>query len=209
MRWLGGLLAFTTPLWIYLGLSRFEPRPLLLAVAALLVGRMLLRARRPDARGLRQLAVVVAAAAAVFGVAWLWNDPVALLLLPTGMNLALGFGFARTLRSGRPLVETFARMQVDDLSPSEVRYCRRVTEVWVVFFAINAALSAMLAFGASREVWLLYTGLIAYLAVGVLFACEFSVRAWRFGRHEGTLVAPLYDAVFGLLGHRAPRGQGP
>jgi hypothetical protein len=80
-----------------------------------------------------------------------------------------------------------------------------------VFFAINASISGALAASGNADLWLLYTGLLAYLAVGVLFAVEFSVRAWRFGRHEGTLLGPLYRRIFALLGHvprRAARAPG-
>ena len=44
--------------------------------------------------------------------------------------------------------------------------------------------------------WTLYTGLVSYLLVGLLYSVEFVVRSWRFGRYGGTLVEPLFRRIF-------------
>jgi uncharacterized membrane protein len=79
-------------------------------------------------------------------------------------------------------VERLARIQVADLSPAEVRYCRAVTVVWCGFFVLNGAASALLAAAAPRAWWAAYTGAISYGLVAAVFAGEYVVRKARFGR---------------------------
>ncbi|HEY5799896.1 MAG TPA: hypothetical protein VIT92_06735, partial [Burkholderiaceae bacterium] len=60
-------------------------------------------------------------------------------------------------------------------------YTRRVTQVWCAFFVVNGAIALGLAMYASEAAWSLYTGVIAYCAMGALFAGEWLVRQ-RFKR---------------------------
>jgi uncharacterized membrane protein len=145
---------------------------------------------------LRELWIPAALVGSVILSTGLSNDERMLLLAPAAVNLALLAGFGRTLWAGPPLVETLARLQVPDLPDDEIRYCRSVTLVWCGFFALNASISAWLAFAATRQTWAIYTGFLAYLLVGLLFACEFVVRSWRFGRYQGTIVEPLFRRIF-------------
>jgi uncharacterized membrane protein len=110
------------------------------------------------------------------------DDGRLMLLYPTAVNVVLLGHFAWTLRTPVPMVERFARMQVPDLRPDEIRYCRTVTWVWVTFFAANGATAAALALLAPRSWWAFYTGALSYGLVGVLFAAEYVVRKARFGR---------------------------
>lgn len=81
-----------------------------------------------------------------------------------------------------PLVERFARLQEDSLNAAEVKYCRTVTWVWCGFFSLNAVVATTLALAGTRETWALYCGVLAYVAIGGLFAGEYIVRKVRFGR---------------------------
>jgi len=74
-----------------------------------------------------------------------------------------------------PLVETFARGMGEALDARGVAYCRRVTQVWVVFLSVHLAVTVMTVF-ASHEVWAFYNGVIAYLLMGILFVGEWLVR---------------------------------
>ena len=56
------------------------------------------------------------------------------------------------------------------------RYTRRVTLAWCAFFVVNGAIAAWTAVYSSREAWVLYNGVIAYLAMGTLFAGERLLR---------------------------------
>jgi uncharacterized membrane protein len=201
------LLGLGYPFLIFAGLQLLAPREIALGLAGLLVVRGLLTWRRPTGDELKRLAVPAALVAGVLVPTLLLDDAAWLLLVPVAMNLALLVAFARTLWNGPPLVETFARLQVPDLPPDEVRYCRSVTRVWCVFFAINAAVCLGLALFAELGTWVLYTGLVSYVLVGVLYSVEFVVRSWRFGRYEGALVEPLFRRIFPA--HRRHRAGGP
>ena len=76
-----------------------------------------------------------------------------------------------------PLVEIFAHRMGEKLDADGLRYCRRVTVVWVVFLALHTGVTLWTVF-ADRSVWALYNGCIAYLLMGAMFAGEFIFRMW-------------------------------
>jgi uncharacterized membrane protein len=175
-------LAYPLAVWRALALS--GPR----AAAALVLAAVGLRAallwRRADAAARRRLLVPLVAAGAPALLAAALDDPLLLLFVPALVSLGLLFAFARTLRHGPPLIETIARLHVGELSAAEVRWCRGVTLVWCGFFVANTALTVVLARFGSLSAWTLWTGALAYVAIGVLFASELVIRSWRF-RHYG------------------------
>jgi uncharacterized membrane protein len=178
------LLWLAYPLAVWGGLALSGPRAAGALVLAALAGRTLLLWRRAEPATRRRLLVPVAAAGVPAMLAMGLDDPLLLLFVPSLVSLGLLFSFARTLRHGPPLIETVARLSVGELSPAEVRYCRSVTAVWCAFFALNALVAAGLALAGSLAGWALWTGALAYAAVGVLFTVELTVRSWRF-RHYG------------------------
>ena len=77
------------------------------------------------------------------------------------------------------------------------------TAAWCWFFVANGAVSAWLAIRGSTWAWTVYSGFVAYLLIGLVFAIEFFVRACRFGRYRGTVVEPVFRR---LLGTRPDEG---
>ena len=57
-----------------------------------------------------------------------------------------------------------------------MRWTRRVTEVWCVFFILNGSIALYTALYCSMQVWALYNGLIAYVLMGILLGGEFVLR---------------------------------
>ena len=106
-----------------------------------------------------------------------------LRLYPALVNAGLLLSFAATLRSGPSMIEKFARMRLPDLQPRAVRYTRRVTQVWCIFFALNGLTALVAALYWSRGAWALYNGVIAYVLVGVLIAAEAAFRHWVVRPH--------------------------
>lgn len=197
LRWMGAALAVAYPFLLFVGLVVFEPRVVAACLVLLLAVRAVLRGAPLRLEAARGLLLPLALVGGVLLATLLSNDERALLLLPVAINLALLFAFARTLRGARPsMIETFARLQDPELSPAQRGHCRTFTWVWCVFFALNAALTAGLAAWASTWIWTLYTGLVAYLLMGGLFAAEFLVRAWRFRRYEGSVLEPILRRIF-------------
>jgi uncharacterized membrane protein len=180
------------PFLIWLSLRSFAPRQVACAGLLLAGGHWLFR--RKSSHSLRALALPAAAVALALVPSLVWNDPRSLLATPALVSFGLLAGFGLSLR-GESVVEAIARAQHGPLSAEQTRYCRRVTLVWCVFFLANGVVALVLALTASTATWALYTGLLAYLLIGALFASEFVYRQWRFRRYVG---APT-DVVFRRL----------
>jgi uncharacterized membrane protein len=192
---LNGLTIAGYPLAVYMGLTHFSARGVGLMLCVLVLPGLVYRfrhARRED------LLVVVRIPLSVMVVALLgalFDDQRFVLAMPVLINGVLFATFASSL-SGTPMVERFARMQDPALGPAQVSYCRTVTKVWCVFFVFNAAFSAALAFFARLELWALYTGLIAYVLMGLLGASEYVVRKARFREYGAGLHDRLLARIF-------------
>jgi uncharacterized membrane protein len=104
------------------------------------------------------------------------------------------------------MAEKFARLQIDDPTDAEIRYCRRVTIVWCAFLLANGLAASWLAVAGDLEIWALYTGFLSYVLVGILFASEYTYRHWRFRRYLGSPTDPLFRRVFPP---RAPGAEAP
>lgn len=167
------------PLMIWFGQGRVEPRwlALLLLLAAL--------SRLPSLKVSRSARWLAAAALLLAGAAVMSNAMLPLMLYPVLVNAGLLAAFGYSLASPPSMVERFARMREPNLSPAAVAYTRSVTKVWCSFFVVNGALALGTALWCSAAVWSLYTGVIAYLLMGLLFGGEYLVRL-RFKRlHHG------------------------
>jgi uncharacterized membrane protein len=184
------------PLVIYAGLTSAGPRLLAVILGVLLAVHGVLSWGRRS----RALAERFLAPAAGFGgivvVAWVFDEGHFFLLVPTLVNATLLITFARTLVSGPPMIESFARLRGRELPVEEVAYCRKNTMMWCLFFALNGAVSLWLALNASLEWWALYTGGLSYLLLGTLFSVELVYRYWRFRPYDGAITDPLFRKIF-------------
>lgn len=201
--------AIAYPFIIYLALGRLSPREIGLGLAVLLALRVGLLSPHKLMAATKAFWLPVVAVAAVVGVTVAWNHPLGLLLTPVGVNLALLATFGHSLRSERPMVERFARLQVDTLSADERAYCRTVTLVWCGFFLVNGTIALWLAVRGPLAAWALYTGLIGYLAMGVLFTAEYLYRHWRFRRYVGAFTDPVLRRIFPPAEGGGTRGPEP
>lgn len=95
---------------------------------------------------------------------------------PVLVNLMMLAVFGGSLFAGQTVIEKLARLQQPDLPEKAVRYTRRVTQVWCVFFIINGTLAALLVRLGRYDWWAVYTGVIAYVLMGILFAGEWLYR---------------------------------
>ena len=94
-----------------------------------------------------------------------------------------GVEFGQGLLRGLLLLQRLARLSEPQLPEVAVRYTRTVTQVWAGFFLLNGLVVVALNFWAPLSWWTLYTGLIAYGLMGLLFAGEWLVRQ-HVRRHE-------------------------
>lgn len=169
------VLTLLYPLAIWLGHGRVEPRWL----AGLL---LLAAATRLPSLKLGGVARWSAAGALLLVAYAVWSNLLLpLKLYPVLVNAALLAGFGYSLWSPPSVIERLARLREPDFPPAAVAYTRRVTQVWCLFFAFNGAIALGTALWASEAVWSLYTGVIAYILMGLLFGGEFLLRR-RFKR---------------------------
>ena len=164
------LVGLTYPFIVYLGMGHLSPRLFALMLGTLWLARALSPRQTPLSR---TLSIAALSFCLVLALA---DSSILLLGYPVLINLALLTLFAGSLCTGMPIIERLARLQEPELPPAAVRYTRKVTWVWVGFFSVNAAIATGLALWAPLTWWTLYTGLIAYLLMGLLFAGEWLVR---------------------------------
>jgi uncharacterized membrane protein len=169
------LLALAYPLLVYYGLLHFPVKWVALAIAALLLLRLLLLRRQISEAGKALYpAILLGVVCALTSV--VLNQAGALRLIPVLINVSCLIAFALTLRHPPSMIERFARLQDPILSPDAIAYTRKVTIVWCVFFVLNGSTALYTALYTSMEIWTLYNGLIAYILMGLLFAVEYLVR---------------------------------
>lgn len=164
------LVGLAYPFAVYFGTEHLPPRLFALLLGGLWLARALTARQRPGSHWM-------AGAALVFCLLlWLADTPVLLRWYPV-LICALMFSlFGHSLISGPPLVERLARLREPDLPAHAVRYTRRVTQVWMLFFLGNGLTASALTLWAPLSWWALYTGLLSYGLIGLLSAGEWLVR---------------------------------
>jgi uncharacterized membrane protein len=163
------------PLVIWFGHGRVEPR--------WLAGLLLLAAiTRLPALKLSGVARWSVAGALVLVACAIWSNLLLpLKLYPVLVSAALLSGFGYSLATPMSAVERMARLRGESFPPVAQAYMRKVTQVWCGFFILNGMIAFATALWASEAVWSLYTGVISYLLMAVLFGAEYLVRL-RFKR---------------------------
>lgn len=106
------------------------------------------------------------------------------MMTPIAINGLLLVTFGSSLKWGPPLIERFARLQEEELSSAQVRWCRGWTFAWCAYFVFNIITLTLLIAFAPPTWWALYTSLIAYIIMGLLFAAERFGRWHRFERER-------------------------
>jgi uncharacterized membrane protein len=163
------------PLAVWLGHNQIEPR--FLAGLLVLIGLTRLHMLKIS----QAERWWIGGTLLLFIVAVWSNLLLPLKLYPVLVNAALLSVFAYSLIFPPSMIEHFARIREPNLPTRAIRYTRRVTQVWCIFFAANGVIALITALWASSATWTLYNGLIAYLMMGLLFAGEYVIR-WHFKR---------------------------
>lgn len=164
------------PFAVYYGLGHIAPWQFALLLGSLWLLRALTGQHKPGS-------VWMAVSAIGFCLLLGWLNSPALLrwypVLSSGFMLAL---FGVSLIYGPPIIERLARLSDPQLPDAGVRYTRKVTEVWCMFFLGNGLIAAALTLWAPLTWWTLYNGLISYGLMGLLFAGEWTLRQRVRGR---------------------------
>lgn len=170
-----GLTLLAWPFMVWFGLTHNSLHWLLPLIALLLILR-LWQAKR-TAGPMR----VVMQSAALVGIvlciaSTLLNTHQLLLFYPVVVNLLMLALFGGSLWTAMPLVERLARLRDPQLPPEGVRYTRRVTQVWCLFFIVNGSIALFTALQGNMRLWTAWNGIIAYGLMGLLMAVEWLVR---------------------------------
>ena len=167
-----GVITLLYPLLIWCAHGTLQPRLLALLLLAVVALRLLHFKLQARYRWLSLGALALALAAL-----W-WDVLLPLKLYPVMVNLGMLCLFGASLLQPQSIIERLARLREPDLPAFAVAYTRRVTQVWCVFFAGNGLISLGLAIWASAALWSLYTGVISYLLMGLLFGGEYVLRSY-------------------------------
>ncbi|OAI05880.1 hypothetical protein [Methylomonas methanica] len=126
-------------------------------------------------------------------------------LVPSFAYLWLTFLFGHTLWSPPSFIERLVRLQFPELVPGITDYCRNLTWVWTLFFAVNIVICAALPLIAGQTAWALYTGVVVYLLMGLLGTGEWFYRHRRFPDLE---IPPALETfkVIAMNGHKVFKG---
>lgn len=111
-----------------------------------------------------------------FVTIWVIKQPQSMYWYPVWVN-GLMFGlFASSLLSKQSMIERMARLKKPNLPNSAIAYTRKVTQIWCVFFIINGGIVVALIRLEYFHWWAIYTGMISYILIGMLFAGEWLYR---------------------------------
>ena len=106
-----------------------------------------------------------------------------IVLLPSILiNGMLLWVFGRTLRPDcMPLIERMSRLEVGELSPELIRYTRRLTVGWTLFFALSFLGAVVLAIEADLATWSWAINFGVPALALLFFLGEHAYRVPRFG----------------------------
>lgn len=173
------LLIAAYPFALYFGVRGLSARMLgygLLAMAIVRLGAYLF-ARFFRSAKVQITSVLPAIALLLIAIlAILHNSKNVLHVYPVLVSACMLIIFGLSLFWPPPIAERIARLSEPNLDATGVRYTRRVTQIWCVFFFANGIVASWTVFLGNEEVWMLYNGLISYLLMGVLMAGEWLVR---------------------------------
>ncbi|UJF23663.1 hypothetical protein L0B52_04710 [Suttonella sp. R2A3] len=104
------------------------------------------------------------------------DTPLLMMAYPLLVNTAMLVIFAASLCHPPSVIERLARIKEADLPAAAVRYTRRITQMWCAFFVCNGLMIIVLMWLNRPSWWTLYTGVIAYILMGILFIGEWLFR---------------------------------
>jgi uncharacterized membrane protein len=169
--------AIASPLLLHWAVVQESDRMLQMFFVLLALAVLAMGVRR------RQFVPHLLVAGVLVGIAYLVDVRIIRALTPVWgafVYVALAWVFGRTLRGAvTPLVERFARMEHTNGVPAElVPYARRLTLIWTVLFVLLAIGTIVLAVTTTTEVLSLFTNIVSWLLITILYFAEYAYRQW-------------------------------
>jgi uncharacterized membrane protein len=128
------------------------------------------------------LIALLAGAAAAFLLRAFWplfaqNFSIVYLIQQVGFYSIMAVTFGRSLRKGSvPLCTQLADKVHGPLSALELRYTRKVTLAWVIFFSLNLAATFFLFQFAPLRIWSVFVNFCSLPLILLMFVAEYAVR---------------------------------
>lgn len=169
------ILLICYPFIIYLSL---QYQRINLAILCLLVFFVLRLLTLPNVFSrMRWLAKIVACIGLLLAfTSWIFTKYQLLLYYPVAVNLVLFTVFCHSLTQPQTIIEKFARIRHSNLSSKAIRYTRKVTLCWCVFFILNGIIALLTCLFDNIVWWTFYNGLISYILIAILMGGEWIVR---------------------------------
>ncbi|MBU04555.1 MAG: hypothetical protein CL877_00955 [Dehalococcoidales bacterium] len=187
------LLFLAYPALVYFGTLHYSPRIVSLIIILCLIVRLF-------SSSANRLAKIVFPATLIgltlCVVSALLDNEVYIQYLPVIYSGLFFLAFGSTILHPPSMIEVFARAIAPSLSPKEVSYCKTITFIWILFFAINGLISAITVCCATFKFWAYYNGLISYILMFLIFASEFLYRHWKFRKYVGLPTDRFLKKIF-------------
>lgn len=160
------------PFYIWWAISYWHPSAALLPAALF----ALVKSFSPSADSVAARVFFASSCLLLLLALYLGQAKQAMLFYPVWINAGMLLLFSWSLWSPPTVVERIARLMEGELDDHAIRYTRKVTQVWCVFFIINGTIAAATALSGDWDLWLLYNGIVAYVLMGLLMLIEWCVR---------------------------------
>ncbi len=172
------------PVLTHIAISQHEFELALLILGTIAGLSILSRSRLEGNRSNYIFDFILWAGLFVFAVFIFFTDltRVALYFPPIFILSFFVINFGKSLLPGQEaLLTKIARIVFHDDSPESIIYTRQVTWVWTCFLTLLLIQTVALSLLASLEVWSLFTNILNYVFIGILFIAEYIYRQVRFG----------------------------
>ena len=187
------LLFLGYPALVYFGTLHFSPRIVSLIIILCLILRLILSSEN-------RLAKIVFPATLIgltlCVVSALLDNEVYIQYLPVIYSGLFFLAFSATILHPPSMIEVFARAIAPRLSLAEISYCKTITFIWILFFAINGLISAITVCCATFKFWAYYNGFVSYIVMFLIFTSEFLYRHWKFRRYVGLPTDRVLKKIF-------------
>jgi uncharacterized membrane protein len=166
-----GFVFLLYPFIVFIGLKWFEPSILGLVLVCLALTRYCFSRNKVP---IPLMKIVGINAILLLSFSAFANSAFLLKLYPVVMSFSFFSVFIYSYIKP-PSVITLIASKRSKLTENSLVYTRKITLVWCVFFVFNGGIALWTIF-QSDEYWAIYNGVISYVLVGILFACEWLVR---------------------------------
>ena len=172
-------LSILYPVIVYFGVQHLSPAVFSLFFLVMAALKFFSARDRSDIAQVLLLLVVV-----IYSIALLVaNSEYWLRLYPVVVSTCFAALFAFSLWQPESLIERFARMSGETITPSAKGYTKKLTLIWALLLVANAAVALYLAQFASFSAWALYCGLISYGMFGCVFVVELIYRRYYIAKY--------------------------